>query len=631
MPSNKMGHHHLPTEWRPAARVLGVLATSAILRLVTALLPPDADAQLAHAVAAGVARKINLMPIYLGIPILGLTLLFDLFVRGFGLRSLTAAAASVRRLAASSGPGSGGPFGNVAALYDRLANFVYYGSANEAVPIPPLQLFDGPHLDSEQNLSCEVLVIGSGPGGSVTAAILARAGFDVLLIEEGPDTRRMPTRSYSSQEMDAKYRNAGLTPCLGKAGVTYAEARCLGGGSEINSGFFHRLPESVLEEWRQRHVLPDLTATSLAPYYDEIIRKLSIGPLDGDEGASSRKIKQGADRLGWTSEEVPRWISSHQGTDQQWQSSRTGMSASFIPDAIAAGCRIMTNNVVDSLTIDGGGARFATARLVDGYVRGTRLTVSFKWAFLCAGAIGTPALLRRSGLKRNIGDSLQIHPMVRAVARFGEHVNECEFGVPVRQVTEFKPNLTLGCSMSSLAHLALWMAGRRDRLDIEGAMAELSVFYALVRSPTLGHIRNLPFVSEPLVFWNLARDDYARLSDGLEKLCKLLFTAGALEIFLPIRRLAPVTSIEQLQNSLARLADLNPEVTAIHLFGSCPLGGDAERFPLEPYGKLRQVSNLFVNDASMLPGTTGVNPQGTVMAVAMRNVQAFLTSVRPSG
>jgi hypothetical protein len=630
MPSDRIKHHHSLIEWRPGARVLGVLATPAILRLVTALLPPNIDVQLTRSVAEGVAQKINLMPIYVGITVLGLTLMFDLFIRWFGLRSATAAAASVRRFATSSDPGSDGLFGNVVALYDRLANFIYYGRANEPIPTPLSQSFDGPHLYSEQSLSCEVLVIGSGPGGSVTASILARAGFDVLLVEEGADTRRIPTRSYSSQEMDAKYRNAGLTPCLGKAKVTYAEARCLGGGSEINSGFFHRVPESVLEEWRQTHLLPDLTAASLAPYYDEIIGKLCIAPLDGDEGGSSRKIRQGAERLGWASEEVPRWISSHRGPDHKWQSSRTGMSVSYIPDAIAAGCRLVNNIAVDSLMIDDGVARSATAHLADSCMRETRLTVSFKWAFICAGPVGTPALLRRSGLKTNIGNSLQIHPMVRTVARFGEAVNESEFGIPVRQVTEFKPDLTLGCSMSSRAHLALWMAGQRNRLDIEGDMAELSVFYALVRSPTPGRIRNLPFVAEPLVFWNLALDDYSRLGDGLEKLCKLLFTAGALEIFLPIRRLAPVTSLEQLQNLLARLADLNPEVTAIHLFGSCPLGGDAKRFPLEPYGKLRQASNLFVNDASMLPGTTGVNPQGTVMAIAMRNVQSFLASVRPS-
>jgi choline dehydrogenase-like flavoprotein len=34
-------------------------------------------------------------------------------------------------------------------------------------------------------LTCEIAVIGSGPGGAITACLLAEAGRDVLLIEEG--------------------------------------------------------------------------------------------------------------------------------------------------------------------------------------------------------------------------------------------------------------------------------------------------------------------------------------------------------------------------------------------------------------------------------------------------------------
>jgi choline dehydrogenase-like flavoprotein len=37
---------------------------------------------------------------------------------------------------------------------------------------------------------------------------------------------------------------------------------------------------------------------------------------------------------------------------------------------------------------------------------------------------------------------------------------------------------------------------------------------------------------------------------------------------------------------------------------------------------------LYVNDASMLPDSPGVNPQGTVMALARRNALAFAEKVR---
>jgi choline dehydrogenase-like flavoprotein len=40
--------------------------------------------------------------------------------------------------------------------------------------------------------------------------------------------------------------------------------------------------------------------------------------------------------------------------------------------------------------------------------------------------------------------------------------------------------------------------------------------------------------------------------------------------------------------------------------------------------------NLRVNDASLLPWAPGINPQGTLMAIAHRNVEAFLTEKQTS-
>jgi choline dehydrogenase-like flavoprotein len=42
------------------------------------------------------------------------------------------------------------------------------------------------------------------------------------------------------------------------------------------------------------------------------------------------------------------------------------------------------------------------------------------------------------------------------------------------------------------------------------------------------------------------------------------------------------------------------------------------------FGHVWGVRNLIVNDASLLPDAPGVNPQGTIMAIATRNVRHFL-------
>jgi hypothetical protein len=172
------------------------------------------------------------------------------------------------------------------------------------------------------------------------------------------------------------------------------------------------------------------------------------------------------------------------------------------------------------------------------------------------------------------------------------------------------------------------MAGRPADFDIRAELKRMAVFYALTRSSTVGRIRNIRPFTEPLVSWTLSQEDYRLLGDGLAKLCHLLFVAGAKKVFLPMRDPAPVSEMKEVEQALARFASLQPEVTAIHLFASCPLGDDADRFPLDPYGKVHGTDNLFVNDASMLPGTTGVNPQGTIMALALRNVASFLASAR---
>ena len=116
-------------------------------------------------------------------------------------------------------------------------------------------------------LSTEVLVVGSGAGGAVTAAALAAAGRTVTVVEEGPWVDPDSVEPFSLEEMVAKYRHHGLSAALGNPAIAYAEGRCVGGSTEINSGLCHRLPDDLADEWRRRyahrrvHARPPSTAT----------------------------------------------------------------------------------------------------------------------------------------------------------------------------------------------------------------------------------------------------------------------------------------------------------------------------------------------------------------------------------
>ena len=70
----------------------------------------------------------------------------------------------------------------------------------------------------------DVLVVGSGAGGGPTAALLAEAGLDVVVVEEGQLVRQGDVVPFSLEQMDRQYRAGGVTAALGNPALAYAEA-----------------------------------------------------------------------------------------------------------------------------------------------------------------------------------------------------------------------------------------------------------------------------------------------------------------------------------------------------------------------------------------------------------------------
>src|SRR5262249_41046134 len=104
-------------------------------------------------------------------------------------------------------------------------------------------------------INSEIVVIGSGPGGAITACLLAEPGREVALVDSGPLLTLDECPQFTRDEMERKYRNGGVTAALGRTKVAYVEANCVGGGSEINAGLYHRTPEDVLDAWRREFQL----------------------------------------------------------------------------------------------------------------------------------------------------------------------------------------------------------------------------------------------------------------------------------------------------------------------------------------------------------------------------------------
>ena len=464
----------------------------------------------------------------------------------------------------------------------------------------------------------EVLVIGSGAGGATTAAVLAEAGFDVLVLEEGADVRQGEVVPFSLEQMDRQYRAGGVTAAIGFPSIAYTEGCCVGGGTEINSGLYRRPPEDVLARWRTTYDIADFGTDELYAICDDVEQELSVQTVPGAQTAPSEAMRRGAAALDWRHEEIPRWMTYERGTDGR-SGRRRSMSETYLPRAVAAGARVLPGHRVDRLVLDGTRATRALGTDADG----RPVTIDAAHVVVCGGAIQTPALLQRSGLRHRIGRSLAVHPTVKLTARFPDELNIAD-DVPVFQVKEFAPDLSFGGSASGpgLAALALSDSWDRSGPAIED-WRRLAVYYAAITSEGRGAVRALPGLRDPLVTYRLSRRDRALLGRGMSRLALLMLEAGATEVHPSYRGAPVVRSRADLATIDATFAVGRAGLMTVHLCSTVPLG-ESDRAATDSFGLVRGTTNVHVNDASLLPDAPGVNPQGSVMAVAIRNARHFV-------
>ncbi|MGH2685987.1 MAG: GMC family oxidoreductase N-terminal domain-containing protein [Actinomycetota bacterium] len=461
----------------------------------------------------------------------------------------------------------------------------------------------------------EVLVVGSGAGGSVTAATLAAAGRTVTVVEEGPWIDPDAVEPFSLQEMTLKYRHHGPSAALGAPPVAFAEGRCVGGSTEINSGLWHRLPAELAEEWRDTYAVDEFGADVLDRYAERVEEWQSVGRLAVAPPLSSALLERGATKLGWRSTEFPR-VFRFDGNGSRGV--KQTMARTLIPRAIESGARVVPDCRVLRLMRDRDRVVGARCRIA-----GEERAIRADHVFVCGGAIQTPALLQRSGFRRRIGGGLKLHPTIKIAARFPHPVDHRD--VPMHRITEFAPNLTIGGSASRRGQVAQALA--ESGADFGPALADwenVFVYYAAIRSDAAGRVIAVPGAKAPIVTYRLTEGDLSRLARGLVHLGELLLAAGATELYPSVVGGTVVRRPADLVRWWDEVTPSRTNLMTVHLTSSVRMGERPDRSGADSFGRVRGARNLRVNDASLLPDAPGVNPQAAIMSIALRNAEHFL-------
>lgn len=481
------------------------------------------------------------------------------------------------------------------------------------------------HTRGDVFLTCDVVVIGSGAGGATLAATLAEAGRDVVVLEEGGHYR---TEDYTANipEMMAKImRDGGATVTLGRSPVPYLEAKCVGGTTVVNGGMCWRTPERILDEWAGRG-LSALSANALDRHFTEVEETINARHQDpGSEGGVNDRFYRGATALGWRLSKNRRNQKHCVGSNDCVTGCPSGAKQStlysWLPRFFAAGGRLHTHMKVEKVLTRDGRAVGVSGTLLDPY-RARRFTVRARAVVLSCGAVQTPLLLQRNKLCKpcgHVGRHFTIHPNVKVAALFDEPVDSLRGTHQAWQCTEFIDEgillapgaIPLGF-MTALFPTFGARLGEKMRRDYR----YIATGGVLVDDHAEGHIRTLPF-GIPLVRYDVTDVDQGKFVKAAAKLAELYFAAGAREVYTAFHHHGVLRSPDDIR----RMYDHPPRVEdteyfTAHLMGTCRMSARRDEGVVDPDGQTWDVPGLYIADASVMPGTIGVNPQVTIMALA---------------
>jgi choline dehydrogenase-like flavoprotein len=492
-------------------------------------------------------------------------------------------------------------------------------------------------LSAEQatpkTISADVCIIGSGCGGATAARVLAEAGRDVVVLEEGGDFPAERFTQRDGEMYDQLYMERG-----GRASsdlsVSVLQGRVLGGGGIINACDVVPIPEAVLEHWAKRHGLHDFRPEAVAPHAKLALEDLSAGPIpEAQVNAANRLLRSGTEARGLRGELMlhNRVGCAGMGTcliGCPVDAKRNPRTVA-IPAALQAGARFYVRARARRIEGANNELKRIAVRILDqrGHRERGELTVRAPIVIVAANAIGSAELLLRSAIgNAHVGRHLMLQPQLPVTAVFDQRV-EAFRGIPqAYAVTEFErhddPKHGLwGFRIEAIMGTPGMVGSLLPFSGLEGksAMAlydKIAASLLLVPDAPSGTVR-IGSNGRLRIDYIQREDHRARLRQAVREAARIYLAAGARRVIVPT---VPALVIET-ERDLGRvdsleLAPASAPLLSAHQQGTLRFAGSSRDGAADPSGRIYGTRGVYVFDSSGFPSSASSHTMAPIIAIS---------------
>ncbi|MDP9109767.1 MAG: GMC family oxidoreductase [Pseudomonadota bacterium] len=499
---------------------------------------------------------------------------------------------------------------------------------------------DAATLQSDRIVEVDVVIVGSGAGGAVTAETLTLAGLKVLLIEEGA---LKSSRDFKMREADAYptlYQESAARKTSDKA-INILQGRTVGGSTTVNWTSSFRTPPATLAYWRQHFGLNAYSAEAMAPWFAMMEQRLHVGDWAAAPNENNDLLRRGAQALGIPTGAIRRnvngcWNLGYCGMGCP-TNAKQSMLVTTIPSALTHGAQLMTHTRADRLVFQGDrvDSLVCSAMQANGLApTGRRIVVRARHFVVAGGAINSPALLLRSGAPDPngiLGKRTFLHPTVISAGLYEQPVNAFA-GAPQtiysdHFLTTQAIDGPIGYKLEAPPLHPLLFATTMPGFGAQHAammkqFAHTHALLALLRdgfhADSPGGSVRLSAAGAPLLDYPMSDFFWAGVRRALLSMAEIQFASGAREVY-PVHEMATGyrswAAAKQGINGLP-LEPLRTRVVSAHVMGGCGMAEDTRLGVVSPGGRYHGLQNLSVHDGSIFPTSVGANPQLSIYAIS---------------